>query len=124
MANPSNLTVTSLAVHGAVAPPATQTIDTNGTVNVSGGHTMDRMFIELVNAAVNAIDVTVKAGVSPPSLAARDLVVTVPASSTRILSALESGRFLKADGTFDVAFQAASGAPNLTIRIYKLPKQI
>lgn len=125
MANPANLAVTSLAVHGAVAPPAAQTIDTNAAaLNVVGTHEMDRLCIRLVNAAVNAIDVTFKAGTYPPALAARDLVVTVPASSTRIVSALESARFRKADGTFDIGFQAASGAPNLTVEILKLPKQI
>ena len=124
MANPATLAVTSLAAGNAVAPPAVQTIDTNATINVPGGHAMDRLCIRLVNAAVNAIDVTLRAGTNPPSLIARDLVVTVPASSTRIVSAFESGRFVKADGTFDVTFQAASGAPSLTIEILKLPKQI
>lgn len=125
MANPANLAVTSLSAGNAVAPPATQTIDTNtAALNVPGGHAMDRLIVRLVNAAVNAIDVTFKAGTNPPALAARDLVVTVPASSTRIVSAFESARFIKADGTFDIGFQAASGAPNLTVEILKLPKQI
>lgn len=125
MANPANLTITSLSAGSAVAPPSAQTIDTNAAaINVTGGHPMDRLVMRLVNAAVNAIDVTLKAGVNPPALQSRDLVVTVPASSTRIVGAFESGRFTKADGTFDMGFQAASGSPNLTVEILKLPKQI
>jgi hypothetical protein len=124
MANPASLNVNTLSAHSAVARPVAQTIDTNGTVSVPGGQTMDRLLIELDNAAANAIDVTIKAGANPPSLAARDLVVTVPATGNRVLGPLESGRFTKADGTFDIQFQASAGSPNLAIRIYRLPKQI
>lgn len=124
MANPANLTVTSLTANGATAQPAVQTIDTNGTINVPGGHPMDRMVIECVNAAANAITVTVKAGTNPPALLSRDMATSIPASSARVLGPFESARFTKADGTFDIQFQAASGSPNLTVRIYKLPKQI
>lgn len=125
MANPATLTVTSLTAGGAAAQPAVQTIDTNGTINCPGGHAMDRMVIECVNAAANAITVTVKAGTNPPAALSRDLATSVPATpGARLIGPFESARFLKADGTFDVQFQAASGSPNLAVRIYKLPKQV
>ena len=61
-------------------------------------------------------------------MGAQDLALVVGAtaggSDKKIFGPFESGRFCKADGTFDVNFLAASGAPNLTIRVYKLPKQI
>ena len=89
---------------------------------------MDRLFFELVNGAANAITVTIKAGASPPSILAQDLALSVGAASggtdKKIFGPFESGRFIKADGTFDVQFTAASGTPNLAVRIYKLPKQI
>ncbi len=125
MPNPASLNVTDLASHGAVAPPAAQTIDTNGTVACpNAASETERMLIELVNAAVNAITVTVKAGANPPSQTVRDLAINVPATSTRILSSLESARFIKADGGMDLAFLAAVGAPNLNVRIYRLPKRV
>lgn len=127
MANPANLTVNACTANGSIDQPAAQTIDTNGTVAIAAGlgSPMDRMIIECVNAAAQNIDVTIKAGANPPSMLSRDLVVTVPATTgKKIIGPFESARFLKADGSVDVQFQAASGAPNLAVRVYRLPKQI
>lgn len=128
MANPATLTVNTCVANGSINQPAVQTIDTNATINVPGGHPTDRMIFEVVNLAVNAIDVILKGGVTPPSLLAGDMKFTLSATGggtdKRILGPFESGRFIKADGTIDVNFQASTGAPNLTLRIYKLPKQI
>lgn len=127
MANPANLTINACSANGSIDQPAVQTIDTNGTVSIAAGlgSPMDRMIIECVNAAAQNIDVTVKGGVNPPALIARDLVVTILATTGRkIIGPFESARFLKSDGSVDVQFQAASGSPNLTVRVYRLPKQI
>ena len=123
MANPASLTINELAANGSIAQPAAQTIDTNGTVNCAVGSLTDRLYIEAVNAAANAITVTVKGGANPPSHLSRDLAVTVPVSpGARIIGPFESGRFVKADGSIDVQFQAASDSPNLAVRVYRLPK--
>lgn len=128
MANPANLTVNACVANGSIAQPAAQTIDTNGNVSIAAGHSMDRMIVELVNAAANAITVTVKAGDRPPAMGARDLALTLSAtgggSDKKIFGPFESGRFVKSDGTIQFNFQAATGSPNLTVRVYKLPKQL
>jgi hypothetical protein len=124
MANPASLTVNDLSANGSINQPAVQTVDTNGTINCATNR-MDRLFIEAVNSAAADITVTVKAGANPPSLLSADLAVTVLATSgKKIIGPFESARFIKADGTFDVNFQAASGSPNLAVRVYRLPKQI
>lgn len=125
MANPAALTVNALSANGSIDQPAVQTIDTAGTVPVTGGHAMDRLFLELVNSAAQNIDVTVKAGANPPSLQTRDRTVTVLATTgKKIFGPFESAAHIKADGTFDVSFTPVSGSPNLAVRVYKLPKQI
>ncbi|MCC6328984.1 MAG: hypothetical protein IT174_10740 [Acidobacteria bacterium] len=125
MANPASFTVNALSANGSIAQPAVQTIDTNGTVPIPAATPSDRLFLECVNSAANAIDVTVKGGVNPPSHLSRDLAVTIAATTGKsIIGPFESQRFTKADGSFDVQFQAASGAPNLAVRVYRLPKQI
>jgi hypothetical protein len=127
MANPASLTPNDLTQNGSIAQPAVQTVDTNGTINCATNK-MDRLFLELVNLAANAITVTVKAGASPPALLALDTALVVGATGggtdKKIFGPFESGRFIKADGTFDVNFLAAAGAPNLQVRVYRLPKQI
>jgi hypothetical protein len=64
MANPASLTPNDLTQNGSIAQPAVQTVDTNGTINCATNK-MDRLFLELVNLAANAITVTVKAGYKP-----------------------------------------------------------
>lgn len=106
--------------------PTAQTVDTNGTINCAVKSQTGGLMIELVNAAANAIDVTVKAGTSAVAHTARDLKVTCAASGSaganKLIGPLESARFVKADGSIDLQFQAASGAPNLTVRVYRLPR--
>lgn len=123
MANPASLTVTAPVANGSVNQPAAQTIDTNGDVPITVGSPMNRMIIEAVNSAAADIAVTLKAGDNPPSHLSGDLAVTVVATSgKKIIGPFESQRFLKSDGTVVVNFQAASGSPNLAIRVYRLPK--
>lgn len=87
---------------------------------------MDRLIFELVNAAAQALTVTIKAGANPPSPLAQDLAIAMAATgggtATQIVGPFESARFMKADGSVDVAFLAASGSPNCTVRCYRLPK--
>lgn len=128
MANPASITVTALSANAGTNRPAAQTIDTDGTVPITVGGPMDRFILEIVNAAVNALTVTIKAGANPPSLGAKDLAIAMAATggatAAQIVGPFESGRFIKADGSVDVAFLAGAGVPSVTIRAYRLPKQI
>lgn len=126
MANPSAITVTACSANSAVNQPAVQTIDTDGTVPIAVGGAMDRLILEVINAAAAALTVTIKAGDNPPSPLAADLAIALAATGTatdkRIIGPFESARFLQDDGTVNVAFLAASSTPNATVRCYRLPK--
>jgi hypothetical protein len=126
MANPASITVTACSANGAVNQPAVQAIDTDGTVPIAVGGAMDRLILEIINAAAAALTVTIKAGVNPPSPLAADLAVALAATGTptdkRIIGPFESARFLQDDGSVNVAFLAASSTPNATVRCYRLPK--
>lgn len=128
MANPASITVTALTANAGTNQPAAQTIDTDGTVPITVGGPMDRFILEIINAAANTLQVTIKAGANPPSIGARDLVIQMAATgggaAKQIVGPFESGRFIKADGSVDVAFLAGASTPNATIRAYRLPKQI
>jgi hypothetical protein len=128
MANPASLTINELTANGGINQPTAQTVDTNGTINCAAKSVTERLVIEVVNSAAAAITVTLKAGVNPPSIQARDLALSLAASGSagdkKIFGPFDSSRFTKADGSFDVQFQAASGAPNLAVRIYRLPKRV
>jgi len=126
--NPATLTINDLAANGSIAQPAGQTIDTNGTVPIAAGSVTGRLVIEVINGSAAALTVKVKAGFDPPATAAGqgDLSVALSASGggsdKKLIGPFESARFVKADGTLDVNFTAASGAPAATVRVYRLPK--
>jgi len=127
MANPANLTVNTLTRDAAIQKPAVQTVDTNGTINIPGlGSETTHLWLDLVNAAAQAITVTAKAGVNPPAMRTGigDLAVTCAATgsgaASQILGPFEPARFVKADGSMDINFQAASGSPNLAVIVYRI----
>src|SRR5262249_21697412 len=128
MANPASLTITALVANSSVNQPATQAIDTDGTVNCPAGSLTDRLYLEVINAAAAALTVTVKAGTGDHAHTALDLAVTVGAtgsgSDKKLIGPLEAARFVKADGSIDVAFLAAASTPNATVRVLRLPRQI
>jgi hypothetical protein len=127
MANPASLTINTLTRDASIQKPTAQTIDTNGTVNIAGvGSESDRLWLDLVNSAAQAITVTARAGVNPPALrqGVGDLAVTCAATgsaaASQLLGPFEPARFAKADGTIDINFQAASGSPNLAVIVYRI----
>ena len=128
MANPANLTINELPSNGAVNQPGAQAVDTNGTINCPVKSQTDRLLIELVNGAANALTVTVKAGTGVQAHTARDLAVALPATggagAAKLIGPLESMRFVKPDGSIDLQFQAAAGSPNVAVRVYRLPRNI
>lgn len=128
MANPASLTITDLTKNAALNQPAAQTIDTDGTVNCPAAGKTDRLIIEVVNGAATAVTVTVLAGTGDQALISKDLAVAMAATGTatdkRIIGPFEAGRFMKADGSIDVAFAKASGSTNCAVRVYRLPANV
>lgn len=129
MANPATLTVTDLAANGSVTQPAADAIDTNGTVPLEAGGAMERVMLEVVNTDDAALTVTIKAG-SEGAGAGRagigDMAVALPATgnagANKIIGPFEGARFQQTGGAISVQFQAASGAPAASVRVYRLPK--
>lgn len=128
MANPANLTINELLANAAIGQPAAQTIDTNGTLNCAVKSLTDRLMLEVVNTDDAALTITVKAGTGVQAHTARDLAVALTAtggaSPAKLIGPLESARFVKADGSIDVQFQAATGSPAASVRVYRLPANV
>jgi len=127
MANPSSLTITELTANAATSQPDAQTIDTNGTVPIVASGDMDRLIVEIVNAAAAALTVTFKKGTALHANIPQDLEVALAASgggatAKRVIGPFESSRFVVTEGDLNVQFAAASGSPNATVRVYRLPR--
>ncbi|MCD9186714.1 MAG: hypothetical protein LUM44_09785 [Pyrinomonadaceae bacterium] len=128
MANPASLTVNTISANAAITQPASQSVDTNGTINCAVKSFTDRLLIELVNTDDAACTVTIKAGTGVQAHTARDLVVSLAASgnagANKLIGPLESARFVKGDGSIDIQFQATTGQPALNVRVYRLPANV
>lgn len=127
MANPASITTTSLVKNGGVTQPTAQAVDTNGTINCPLGEGRSRsIFLEIVNAAATVLTVTVLAGKNPPALNAADIAITFAATGSagdkKLIGPFDASFCGKADGSVDIKFQAASGAPNATVRAYRFVK--
>ena len=79
--------------------------------------------IEIQNLKSETLTITVEAG--DASVANRaglgDWAVTIPASTTYLISALDSSRFVRTGGKVRIQIQAASGDPSGRIVAYRLP---
>lgn len=66
------------------------------------------------------LDITVKAGDSPPALAAGqgDLVVTVAFGTVQFIGPFESGRFVQSDGSMMIESETTTGA----ITVLRVPR--
>lgn len=128
MANPANFTIQELSANAPANYKAAQTVDTDGTINVAVKSDTDRLLIEMENGAAAACTVKIKAGTGNQAQTAKELSFSLAATgggaAKQILGGLESARFVKADGSIDIQFTAASSTPNVAVRIYRLPKQI
>lgn len=129
MANPNELTVNDLTANGSITQPAAQSIDTNGTIPAAVASAHERVLLEVVNLAAAALTVTVLAGAESAGAMRSGigpLAVALPASGAagdhRLIGPFESARFAQAGGALSVQFQAATGAPSATVRVYRLPK--
>lgn len=101
--------ITALTPDAGTAQPAGTAINvTNGAV-INGAGDTKRLLVRVQNTVASAKNVTFRAGVNPPSSrkGIGDLVVQVPATTGDRLFVLESARFVQADGSIQVDFEAA-----------------
>lgn len=127
MANPANLTITELTPNAGLNQPAVQTLDTAASIEVVGVKSeTDRLIVEAINTAAATATLTVQAGDNPPGHNSRALAVAFAATGSagdkKIIGPFEAGRFVKADGNIDLTLAGAT--PGMTIRIYRLPRQV
>lgn len=112
----------NLVPNGNLTQPAGTTLVAAPTDNMR----ISDAFLELTvlrvtnTSAVTPFDFTVKAGDSPPALAAGqgDLVVTMAVSSAQYLGPFESGRFVQSDGSVFLEATAVTGA----VTAFRVPR--
>lgn len=130
MANPAALTVNKTTANEAIAQPAAQAIDTDGVVPCPVNGESERILIEIVNGDDAALTVKIKAGTTEAAgrRGLGDLSVALSAtgggSDKKIIGGLESARFIQSDGSLSIEFDAATGAPNASVRVYQLPRNV
>lgn len=113
--------ITALTPDAGTAQPAGTAINvTNGAV-INGIGDSKRVVVRVQNTNAGAKIVTFKAGVNPPSSrkGLGDLAVSVPATTGDRLFVLESSRFLQADGSIQVDFEAAMTGFVSAVRVPK-----
>ena len=129
MANPASLTINELTGNSYISQPTAQAIDTDGDVPIACKSDTGLLIIEVVNTDDAALTVKVKAGTGAQAHTARDLSVALAASgggatAARMIGPFEASRFVKSDGSIDVNFDSATGAPACSVRVYRLPRKI
>ena len=107
------------AYNTGAAPTATAVDPTNGHVIAASATPTEELLIVVNNTFAGTKVVTIKAGDSPPALAAGqgDLAITCAASTDGIPLRVESARFLQADGTINLDIAASMTG---TIVVYKV----
>lgn len=111
------VSITGIVLNDGVARPAGTAITPANGAEIDAGYT-DNLLIEVRNTAAAEYDVTIRTGVGPLA-ALGDLVVPVPATSGVKLIAVDSARFVQADGKIHLDFEALMAG---TVAAYRLPK--
>lgn len=109
-------TLPGVAAAGLVDPAGTAIDQANGmNVALASGAlpaapAARHLFLRVNNSAAGVHVATVRAGVNPPSFRAGigDLAVSIPATSTKWIGPLEAARFVQADGSVNVDFDAGT----------------
>lgn len=115
--------VTALAANAGVTQPAGTAIAPANGANIPNVGNTGRLVIRVTNTNGTQRTVTFKAGPNPPSVreGLGDLAVVVPATTGDKLITLESARFVKADGSIDVDFEASMAG---VISVVRIPKAV
>lgn len=124
MANPTELTKTSLAANSSVARPSADTIDTTGTVPLKAGSRGDRFIVEVTNNSANTLTVDIEAGDRPPAIAAglgKYTKSAIAQNAVWLFGPFDSSRFAQDNGDINVTFTPATSTPNASVRVYQLP---
>lgn len=111
--------VTALSASGGTAEGAGVTIAPANNANITGVTKGRKLILRVHNSTGSTKNLTVKAGVNPPAFRSGigDLVVAHATTVVRYY-ALESARFLQADGTINVDFETGMTG---TIWAFMLP---
>lgn len=115
------LTYSAFVANGHLTDPAGTTIDQANGMRIANAKP-ELTMLRVANTNGSARVVTVKAGDSPPALAAGlgDLSQSVPATTgVEWLGPFESGRFLQSDGSMEIDFAASFAG---TITAFQLPR--
>ena len=113
--------ITDLASGAGTTQPAGTAIAPANGANIAGVKDTSRLVVRVTNTNGTQRTVTFKAGANPPAVRAGvgDLAVVVPATTGDKLVVLESARFVKADGSIDVDFEASMAG---IISVVRVPK--
>lgn len=105
---------------GTAQPAGTTIVVANGAV-INGAGDTKRLLVRVANTFAGAKIVTFKAGVNPPAprKGLGDLAASVPASTGVSLFVLESARFLQADGSIQIDFEAGMTGNVSAVRVPK-----
>jgi len=102
-----------------IVKPGTNAIDVANGHIVSVAGQSGRLVLEIANTFAGAKNLTIKAGANPPAFrSSADLVIALGASSTNIVSLIESAAYIQADGSVWLDFEAATTG---TIIAYLVP---
>lgn len=111
----------TLVANSNLSNPAGTTIDQANGMYIAAAKP-ELTVLRVANTNGSDRVVTIKAGDSPPALAAGqgDLAVTVTATTgVQFIGPFESGRFIQADGTMEVDFAASFAG---TITAFRVPR--
>jgi hypothetical protein len=104
------VTVTALPAGSAIAESAGTTADPTNDHVVTPTGPLEDLVLVFKNTNGSARTATILKGDSPPALSAGqgDLVISVPATSgVRMITGLESARYLHADGTIEIDLETS-----------------
>ncbi len=126
MANPAELTVTSLVANDMTAQPAGDTIDSDGTVPINSAGRSDLLLMEVTSGIADLV-VTLLHGDNPPAFRAGlgDVAHTLALAAVGVFGPFEAARFMQSDGSIDVKFEVeGAGEAAATVRTYRLPRTV
>lgn len=113
--------ITQLSADVAAAQPAGTAINTTNGAVINGAGDTKRLLIRITNTNASNRTATIKAGVNPPASrkGIGDLAIVVPLTTGDRLLVVESARFLQADGSIQIDFEASMTGIVSAVRLPK-----